>query len=231
LRTARLAREVWSDPALAERLEAEARELKTRFARDFWDDERGTFLIALAGPNMNGRVDAITSNAGQLLWSGIVDEERAERVAERLLRPDLFSGWGIRTMASEERAYNPLRYHNGTVWPHDTALILAGLRRYGFDRQAARVARALFDAAEAFDHRLPELFSGFARDETDLPIGYPNALAPQAWAAAAPLLALRTVLGLEPDGDELHAHPLDDPLTHGLELRGLQFRGRRVDVP
>jgi glycogen debranching enzyme len=208
LAAARLARDIWDDEQLAARQEQAAQTLKERFNRDFWDEEQGTFLLALSGRGHKRRVGAVTSNPGQLLWSGIVDEELAPRVVDRLLQPDMFSGWGIRTMSSKERAYNPLQYHNGTVWPHDTALIAAGMRRYGFRAESARLVRALFDAATAFGHRLPELFAGFERDETDLPVRYPAALVPQAWAAAAPLLALRTMLDLRPSTRGLLADPL-----------------------
>jgi glycogen debranching enzyme len=210
LRAARLAREVWHDEGLADRQEQEAQALKLRFNRDYWDEDRGCFLLALAGRGGTQRVDSVTSNAGQLLWSGIVEDGLAGRLVERLLRPDMFSGWGIRTMSGCEKAYNPLRYHNGTVWPHDTALIAAGMARYGYREEALRVVSALLDAAAAFGHQLPEAFSGFPRDATDLPIRYPAALVPQAWAAAAALLALRTLLGLDARFGDLRAEPLDD---------------------
>jgi glycogen debranching enzyme len=227
LRAARLAREIWRDEQLASDQEAEARALKERFNRDYRDDRSGFFLLALAGRGTKRRVDGITSNPGHLLWSGILDDQLAACVVERLLRPDLFTGWGIRTLSSTEKAYNPLRYHNGTVWPHDTALIAAGMSRYGYREEALRVTRSLLDAATAFGHQLPEVFAGFQRDSTDLPIRYPAALVPQAWAAAAPLLALRTLLGLAVDDGELHA----DPLVARLRLRGLPYRGDRLDVP
>ena len=226
LRAARLAREYWADAALAERLEADAAALKERFNRDFWNEERGTFLLALAGPGKD-RVDSVTSNPGQCLWTGIVEEEKAARVVERLLRPDLFSGWGIRSMSTEDEGYSPLRYHTGTVWPHDTALIAEGMRRYGFRDEAAKVASTVLDSAAAFEHQLPEVFAGFPRDEARVPVRYPAALTPQSWAAGAPLLALRTLLGLDPEGGEL----LADPLVDGIRLRGVPFRGSRVDVP
>jgi glycogen debranching enzyme len=231
LRVARLARRVWGDARLAEQQEREAAALKIRFNRDFWNDAQGTFLLALAGRGKKDRVDAVTSNPGQLLWSGIVDADRASAVAKRLLAPDLFSGWGIRSLSSDERAFNPLGYHRGAVWPHDTALIAAGLRRYGFRREAAQLCRALLDATAAFAHRLPELFAGFARDEAQLPVRYPDALVPQAWAAAAPLLVLRTLLGLDVVDGSLHVDPVDDEATEGLRLCGVSFRGRLVDVP
>jgi glycogen debranching enzyme len=230
LRVARLAREVWGDERLAERQVGEAEALRARFNRDFWNDERGTFLVALAGRGPKERVDAVTSNPGQLLWSGIVADERAAAVVERLLADDVFSGWGVRSLSSAEKAFNPLQYHNGTVWPHDTALIAAGLRRYGFDSEAARVGGALLDAAGAFGHRLPEVFAGFARDRTSVPVRYPKALVPQAWAAAAPLLVVRTLLGLDVVDGELRTDRVENDLARGLRLRGLPFRGSRVDV-
>src|SRR5205085_2954184 len=141
-------------------------------------------------------VDTLASNVGHLLWSGIVPAARAEILVRRLLGKDMFSGWGIRTMSTRERPYSPLRYHDGTVWPHDTALIAEGMRRYGFREEATRVAHTLLEAAHRFGHRLPEVFAGFERDEADVPVSYPGAMTPQAWAAAAPLLALRPLLGL-----------------------------------
>jgi glycogen debranching enzyme len=134
-------------------------------------------------------------------------------------------------MSSEDLGFNPLQYHNGAVWPHDTALVAAGLRRYGFDDAAAKLIRALFDVAAAFDHRLPEVFSGFARDATNVPIRYPAALVPQAWAAASPLLALRTTLGLDVQDGRLRCEPLASDLVPQLRLRRVAFRDELVDVP
>ena len=205
LRTARLMREVWRDEEAARRLERDAAELKERFNRDFWLSRRGHYALALDRDKQP--VDSLTSNVGQLLWSGIVDEQRARRVVERLLRKDMFSGWGIRSMSEQETAYNPLEYHNGTVWPHDTALIAEGMRRYGFRDEAGRVCEALLHAAECFGEQLPEVFAGFPRDRTEAPVEYPGALKPQAWAAGAPLLAIRTLLGLDANGGKVHRSP------------------------
>jgi glycogen debranching enzyme len=205
LRTARLMREVWRDEETAARLERDAAELKERFNRDFWLSRRGHYALALDRDKRP--VDSLTSNVGQLLWSGIVDERRAGRVVERLLRKDMFSGWGIRSMSEKERAYSPLEYHNGTVWPHDTALIAEGMRRYGFRDEAGRLCEALLHAAECFGHQLPEVFAGFPRDRTEAPVEYPGALKPQAWAAGAPLLAIRTLLGLDANGGKVHRSP------------------------
>ena len=136
---------------------------------------------------------------GQLLWSGIVPSHRAEAVADQLFADGLWSGWGVRTMSRHDAGYGPLAYHNGTVWPHDNSLIAWGLARYGRHGEARRIARALLDASSGFDHALPEVFAGLPRSETPFPVPYPTASRPQAWAAAAPILLLRVVLGLEPD--------------------------------
>ena len=205
LRTARLMREIWRDDETAERLEGDAAELKRRFNRDFWIARRGHFAFALDRDKRH--VDAMTSNVGHLLWSGIVDERYAARTVKRLLGPEMFGGWGVRCLSEENAAYNPLQYHNGTVWPHDTALVAEGMRRYGFRDEAGLLCRALLEAAEAFGHQLPEVFAGFPRDATNAPVEYPNALKPQAWAAAAPLLALRTLLGLDAVRGRLRRSP------------------------
>ncbi|MGZ4310376.1 MAG: amylo-alpha-1,6-glucosidase, partial [Gaiellaceae bacterium] len=217
LRTARLLREVWRDDETARRLERDAAELKRRFNRDFWIGSRGHYALALDKDKR--QVDAVASNMGQLLWSGIVDERRAERVVRRLLRKDLFSGWGIRSLAESEAAYNPLEYHCGTVWPHDTALIAEGMRRYGFRDEAGRLCEALLHAAEAFAYQLPEVFAGFPRDETNAPVEYPDALKPQAWAAGAPLLALRTLLGLDAKNGKRRSSPHVPESLGKLRLR------------
>jgi glycogen debranching enzyme len=142
----------------------------------------------------------MSSNAGQTLWSGIVDEERAGRAVHRLMKPDMFNGWGIRTLSYKERRYNPMGYHLGTVWPHDNSLIAAGFRRYGYDEDATRIFVGLLEAAMEFeDYRLPELFTGFGREEYGQPVRYPVACHPQAWAAGAIPFLVETFLGLAPD--------------------------------
>jgi glycogen debranching enzyme len=167
---------------------------------------------------------------GHLLWSGIVDDDRAELVVRRLLQKDLFSGWGIRTLSTRSEAYSPLRYHLGTVWPHDTAICAEGMRRYGFREEASRLALALLEASMAFEQRLPECFAGFQRDETDLTVEYPGALRPQAWAAAAPLSCLRTMLGLDVVGGRLRSRATVPDRLFPLTLRGIRVRGKEVNV-
>jgi glycogen debranching enzyme len=237
LRGARLARLAWKDVALAERLEKEAAELKRRFNRDFWVEEGRYFALAL---DPDGKqVDALASNNGHLLWSGIVDKSKAKDVAGHLLGRRLFSGWGIRTLAEGEGRYNPVGYHVGTVWPFDNSFIAWGLRRYGFKKEAAVVAAGILEAAEFFAGRLPEAFGGYDRAETKYPVQYPTACSPQAWSTGAPLLLLRTMLGLEPEGEHLVVDP-ELPTTIGnlalLDIRGrwglIDAFGRgRVEVP
>jgi glycogen debranching enzyme len=228
VRVARLARDHWQDADLADRLEAEAQELKERFKRDFWIEERGFYALALDGEKR--RVDSLTSNVGHLLWSGIVPDDRAERLAEHLVGDKLFSGWGVRTMADGEGGYNPIRYHNGTVWPHDNSLIAHGLARYGFREEAARVALATLEAATFFRYRLPEVFAGYRRGRTSFPVEYPTASSPQAWATGTPLLLLRVLLGLEPDGDELRSDPYLPDEIEQIELAAIPGRWGRTDA-
>jgi glycogen debranching enzyme len=144
------------------------------------------------------QVDSLSSNIGHLLWSGLLDDATAGLTAQRLLGDELFSGWGVRTLGASEGGYNPLGYHTGTVWPHDTSLIATGLARYGHNEAAAELASAVLSAAPFFEHRLPEVFAGFPASLTSVPVAYPTASRPQAWAAGAPLLALSTLLGLRP---------------------------------
>jgi glycogen debranching enzyme len=205
LRMARLAREVWDDPQLAGRLEGDAATLRERFNRDYWIEARGHYALALDGEKR--QVDAMSSNVGHLLWSGIVPNDRAAVLAKRLMSPEMFTGWGIRTMSANDAGYNPIEYHDGTVWPHDTALVAEGMRRYGHREEASHLALMLVQAADAFEYRLPEVFAGFAREETGAPVEYPTASRPQAWAAGAPLMALRTALGLDVVGGTLRIDP------------------------
>jgi glycogen debranching enzyme len=228
LRAARLARNFWNDPALADRLEREAADLKERFNRDFWLPDRQAFALAIDGERR--KVDALTSNIGHLLWSGIADPERAAACVGHLMGDQLFSGWGIRTMAEGEGGYNPIGYHLGTVWPHDNSIIVAGLARYGYREQAARVAMAILDAATYFNGRLPEAFAGYRRDLTSFPVEYPTACSPQAWASGTPLLLLRALLGLEPMGDHLLVDPALPEQIGWLQILDIPGRWRRTDA-
>jgi glycogen debranching enzyme len=200
VRSAHLAREVWDDQALSGRLEGRAGALRAGFKRDFWLPERGTYALALDGDKRP--VDSLTSNIGHLLWSGILDQPEAAGVAARLLGEELFSGWGVRTLGRGEAGYNPLGYHTGTVWPHDNSLIAAGLARYGHHEEATAIAAAILGAAPFFEHRLPEVFAGFPRSMTSVPVAFPTASRPQAWAAGTPLLLLTSLLRLRPGSSE-----------------------------
>ena len=228
MRGARLAREVWRDPAYAEQLEKEAAALKRRFNRDFWVEDGGYYALALDADG--SQVDALASNIGHLLWSGIVDKAKAKSVAKHLMSPEMYSGWGVRTLAEGQGRYNPIGYHVGTVWPFDSSFIAWGLRRYGFKEEAARVAGGILDAAQCFEGRLPEAFGGYAREFTKYPVQYPTACSPQAWSTGTPLLLLRTMLGLEPVGDHLIVDPvLPESIGH-LELLDIPGRWGKLDA-
>jgi glycogen debranching enzyme len=185
------------DVQLATEYKNLAAELKKRFNEQFWLPDRGYYAIALDGRKRP--VDACTSNMGQYLLFGIVDDDKAPRVAERLMSEEMFSGWGVRTLASDMGAYNPVSYHNGSVWPHDNAVIAAGLLRYGFVGHAQKISTALLDAADYLDGRLPELFCGFSREHFDEPVPYPTACSPQAWAAATPIMLIKNLMGYYAD--------------------------------
>ena len=216
-RTARLAREIWHDEDLAAALDGEADRLRDRFDEVFWLPERGYYALALDGDGQP--VPTLASNMGQLLWTGIVPAHRVAPVVARLFSRQMFSGWGIRTLGTGQPAYNPVEYHNGTVWPHDNSLIATGLARYGRRNEAARIATALLDAARFFDHRLPEVFAGADRAATTVPIRYPTACSPQAWASGTPLLLIRAILGLAPTADRLDVDP---HLPDGVQRLTLQ---------
>jgi glycogen debranching enzyme len=228
MRGARLARQVWKDPAFAEHLEKQAADLKRRFNRDFWVEDGEYFAVAL--DNDGRQVDSLTSNNGHLLWSGIVDKSKARAVARHLMGPRLFSGWGIRTLAEGEARYNPIGYHVGTIWPFDNSFIAWGLRRYGFKEEAAGVVAGIMEAAEVFSGRLPEAFGGYPRSSTRYPVRYPTACSPQAWSTGAPLLLLRAGLGLEPEGDHLVVDPALPDWMGSLELLDLPGRWKRIDA-
>jgi glycogen debranching enzyme len=216
----------------ARELAAEAQRLAERFEEAFWCDELGTYALALDGAKRPCRVR--TSNAGQLLFSGIVREDRARMVAADLMRPHFFTGWGIRTVARGEARYNPMSYHDGSIWPHDNALIALGLARYDLKHAVERVFKALFDAATYMDlRRLPELFCGFQREKQRGPTLYPVACAPQAWASATPFTLLEAALGLEFDaqrGEIRLRNPRLPAFLNEVILRELQLGPSSVDL-
>jgi glycogen debranching enzyme len=229
LSRAHLARERQDDEA-AERWAQRAANLKHAFNERFWLPDRGWYALGLDRDKRP--IDALASNMGHCLWTGIVDEDKAHEVAARLLSADMFTGWGIRTLARSMVRYNPVSYHNGSVWPHDSAIVAAGLARYGFVEEAQAVATGLLDAAAHFHGRLPELFCGFDREEFPTPVQYPTACTPQAWASAAPFLLLRSLLRFDPwvPQGEVRLAPVLPDRYLPLRLSNVGLAGRRVTV-
>ncbi|BBL63644.1 hypothetical protein MSMAT_1551 [Methanosarcina mazei TMA] len=181
----------------AARLEKEARELKERFNREFWMKDSQFFAQAL---DAEGVCDVISSNPAQCLWTGIIDQKYVKYLVDRIFRDDMFTEWGIRTLSSKEQRYNPLGYHNGTVWPHDNAIISMGLRKYGFINEMSLLFTGIYETARTFEgYRLPECFSGLTRSEYDIPVKYPIACSPQAWASGTIPCMLTACLGIAPD--------------------------------
>ena len=219
------------DSALAGEYEERAAALKRAFNERFWLEDRGYYAMGLDGAK--SPIDSLTSNIGHCLWSGIVDDDKAKRTADQLCGPVMFTGWGVRTLASSMARYNPVSYHNGSVWPHDTAICAAGLARYGFREEADRVTAAIFQAAEAFGGRLPELFCGFDRTAFPIPVPYPASCSPQAWASAAPFLLLQyALLGLRPSiPDGAVACSPAVPAGFGtLAVDNLMLGGSRISI-
>lgn len=231
LRMADLA-EVRGEMALAAHLREAAERLRQRFEAAYWVEDQQYYAMALDGDKR--QVDAIASNAGHCLWAGIVAPERAAHVATRLLGAGLFSGWGVRTYAAGQPGYNPIGYHTGSVWPHDTSIVAAGLKRYGFHEEANRLIGPMLEAAAHFPaYRLPELFCGFTREGSEVPVPYPVACSPQAWAAGAPFLFLQTMLGLQAHADrrelELVAPTLPAWLS-SIRLLGIRVGDAEADL-
>lgn len=216
----------------ADELERRAGELRERFDRDYWSEELGCYVLALQEGGR--RAEVASSNSGQVLWGGIARPERAGRVVERLMQPDMFSGWGVRTLSSDARAYNPISYHLGSVWPHDNGLIIAGFCRYGYDEVALKIVDALFAAACNFpEYRMPELYCGYQRRGERQPVRYPVACSPQAWAAGAIPHALWNLLGLRANAlsNTLRVvRPVLPVWLDGLEMNGVQVGRSRVDL-
>ena len=216
----------------ASRLREEAAKLKKEFNVDFWVEDKQFYAIALQDRGRPAAV--ISSNPGQALWTGIVDENKAEAVVHHLTAEDIFSGWGIRTLSHREHRYNPIGYHLGTVWPHDNSIIAAGFHRYGFDREAASVLEAIVNAAGYFEHaRLPEVFAGFSRADVSVPVRYPVACHPQAWAAGSVPFMVSSALGLTPDafhGRLRVIRPVLPASVNQLDFRQLKIGDSTLDL-
>ena len=218
---------------MAQSLRSEAQKLKAQFNRDFWWPEEGFVFQALDGNKQP--VKHVTSNAGHSLWSGILDEDKAQQVAARLSRPDMLDGWGLRTLSANDETYNPMSYHNGSIWPHDNSLAVAGLARYGFAEAASLFAGQIFDAGLTFpEYRLPELYCGFDADEKtqNAPSAYPVSCQPQAWAAATPFLLMQSILGLSVDGatQTVHVAPHLPVWLERVRLNNLKVGQARLDL-
>ncbi|AUI52095.1 glycogen debranching N-terminal domain-containing protein [Arthrobacter crystallopoietes] len=218
------------DNRLAAHWGSRAADLKRAFNEQYWLEDRGYFAIAL--DHDKRPVDSCASNMGHCLWSGIVDNDKAPLVAQRLMSPEMFCGWGVRTLASDMGAYNPASYHNGSVWPHDNALIAGGLMRYGFIDEAKRIVLALFNAATQFGGRLPELFCGLDRESYPVPVPYPTSCSPQAWAAAAPVHLMRMLLRFDPcmTHNGLWLAPQIPAELGALRVTNLPLAGARISV-
>lgn len=217
------------DAKRSDSLRRQALELRKRFEEWFWMEQKGFYATGLDGDKR--QIDSITSNPGHLLWSGLVGSRRANALADRLFESDMSSGWGIRTMSSREKPYSPMSYHKGSVWPHDNSIIMAGLLRYGIVGYARQLVKELNDALQHFPRRTPpELYCGFQREDSFVPIRYPRTNVPQAWATGAIHLSLRTMLGLEPDAamKQISMYPWLIPGSDHLTIKGLQVAGSEV---
>lgn len=220
---------------LASRLDAQAAQLKAQFNRDFWWEGESFFAQALDAEKRP--VLSVTSNVGHCLWNGIIDEDKAAQVVGRLMRPDMLSGWGIRTMSADDPNYNPMSYHNGSIWPHDNAIIVAGLRHYGFLDEMIRLSGEILDAAATFaNYRLPELYCGFARgvgpEREGAPAAYPVSCSPQAWAAGTPAFIMESLLGIEVDvqARSVSLSPVLPESVSTANLQGMRVGNSRFDV-
>jgi glycogen debranching enzyme len=220
------------DSKTADRLRSEAAELRARFNRDFWVESKNFYAIALQRDNKPAAV--ISSNPGQALWTGIVDDDKAEPVVGHLTAEDMFSGWGVRTLSHKERRYNPIGYHLGTVWPHDNSIIAAGFCRYGFDKQAVQILESIVSAGQHFQHaRLPEVFGGFSQHDFAVPVRYPVACHPQAWAAGAVPFMMSSLLGLKADAFNKRlrvVRPVLPRFVNELDFRRIKIGDSTIDL-
>ena len=225
--------EILGRPKDARRLRREARVLFERVNERMWWEAEGTYALGLDGSKK--QIRSVASNAGHLLQSGIVPPERAGRVVKRLLADDMWSGWGVRTLSSDHPAYNPFSYQTGSVWPHDNAMIAGGFRRYGFDTEAAKVAKGTFDAADRLSgYRLPELFAGLPKSEASFPVQYPGANVPQAWAAGSVIRLIAILAGIhattDASGSRIYVNPALPSWLPALTIRNLRAGGGSLDL-
>ncbi|MFL9458261.1 glycogen debranching N-terminal domain-containing protein [Tolypothrix bouteillei VB521301_2] len=223
--------EVWGEKEQAQKLRQKAEELYQRFNDRFWMEEEGFYCLGL--DNNKQQIQSIASNPGQLLWSSIVPEERAKKVVDRLFQADMWCGWGVRTLSAKNQAYNPISYQRGSVWPHDNSIIAAGLKRYGYHKEANRIAEGIFAAASYFQAgRMPELFAGIERRDDNFPVPYPGANIPQAWAAGSIFLLIRSILGLEADATQqkLKVQPYLPECLPDLELTNLYVGDANISL-
>ncbi len=214
--------EIWGEGDRAIALRKKAEDLYQRFNDRFWMEEEGFYCLGL--DNKKQQIKSITSNPAQLLWSGIIPQERAEKLVKRLFQKDMWCGWGIRTLSAQNPAYNPISYQLGSVWPHDNSIIAAGLKRYGYHEEVNQIAQGIFAAAGYFEAgRMPELFAGIERQDDSFPVPYPDANIPQAWAAGSIFLLLRSILGLQADAPQrrLKLQPVLPEWLPDLELTNL----------
>jgi glycogen debranching enzyme len=218
------------DDVAAQQWRGRAARLKAAFNLAFWMPEQQAFAVAL--DSAKHQVDAVASNMGHCLWTDIVDEDKATAVAARLAGPRMNSGFGVRTLATDMNAYNPMSYHNGSVWPHDTAIAIAGLANYGFGQEAQQIALGLIDASEYFGGRLPELFCGFARADFARPVPYPTSCSPQAWAAVSSRMVLRSLLRFDPDipHGKVQLAPMVPDRLLPMRLQNVPLAGTRLDI-
>lgn len=223
--------EVWGEQKQAKKFRQKAEELYQRFNEQFWMESEGFYCLGL--DNHKQQIQSIASNAGQLLFSGIVPQERSQQLVERLFQADLWCGWGIRTLSSKHQGYNPISYQRGSVWPHDNSMIAAGLKRYGYHQEVNRIAEGIFAAASYFQSgRMPELFAGIERQDNNFPVPYPDANIPQAWAAGSILFLIRSILGLEANAPQhkLKVQPHLPECLSDLELKNLAVGDVKVSL-
>lgn len=230
LARAELAQALGEPESISESFYTRAENLQAHFHDSFWLPESGWYAVGLDGNKE--QIGSLSSNIGHLLWTGIVPKEFASKLATQLVSPSMFTGWGVRTLAANNPGFNPLSYHCGSVWPHDSAIAAAGLSRYGFDSEAHEVMQGLLSASTWTDGRLPELFAGFSIEDLGSPVPYPASCSPQAWAAASPLLLMRAMLGLEPNllTGHLRLRPRLLPGTSRMQLTDIPLGTSRLDI-